>query len=258
MYSKTHKNLPKSDRNERLERLSNHALESVLPVEKFLPREDKPDKGVDSSIEVIDENEDFTNFRAQIQLKGTYEQEINKDGSISFSIETSNIRYLWNNLTSIYVLYIEPRTELRFVWLKDEIKRLNEENPDWQNQGQVTLKFVRVLNVETANQIHEQITKEGLLHRRIKETLTTNLESSLRFEIDSLNLSITSQKDAKNLLSIYGNELLNTGYENFVLGSVDISKICCLLSLKATDLIASGNTRRRLQQFDPSLKGMNY
>jgi hypothetical protein len=94
--------------------------------------------------------EDFTNFRAQIQLKGTYEQEVNKDGSVSFSIETSNIRYLWNNLTSIYVLYIEPRKELRFVWLKDEIKRLNEENPDWQNQGEVTLRFIRVLNAETA------------------------------------------------------------------------------------------------------------
>ncbi len=97
MNSKTHKNLPKSDRNERLERLSNQALKRILSVEKFLPREDKPDKGVDSSIEVIDENEDLTNFRAQIQLKGTYEQEINKDESVSFSIETSNIRYLWNN-----------------------------------------------------------------------------------------------------------------------------------------------------------------
>ncbi|MBA3286130.1 MAG: DUF4365 domain-containing protein [Nitrosopumilus sp.] len=222
MNSKSHKTLPKSDRNERLERLSSQALEAVLPVEKFLPREDKPDKGVDSSIEVIDDNEDFTNFRAQIQLKGTYEQEINKDGSVSFSIETSNIRYLWNNLTSIYVLYIEPRKELRFVWLKDEIKRLNEENPDWQNQGEVTLRFIQILNVETTNQIHAQITKEGLLQRKIKETLTTNPESSSRFEVNSLNLVVTNQNDAKKILNFYGLELLNTGYENFVLEKYDL------------------------------------
>jgi 3-methyladenine DNA glycosylase AlkC len=56
MNPKSHKILPKSDRNERLERLSSQALEAVLPVEKFLSREDKPDKGVDSSIEVIDDN----------------------------------------------------------------------------------------------------------------------------------------------------------------------------------------------------------
>jgi len=222
MNSKGHKNLPKSDRNERLERLSNQALEAILPVENFLPREEKPDKGVDSSIEVIDDNEYFTNFRAQIQLKGTYEREINKDGSVSFSIETSNIRYLWNNLTSIYVLYIEPRKELRFVWLKDEIKRLNEENPDWQNQGEVTLRFNQVLNVETANQIHEQITKEGLLHRKIKETLAANSESSSRLEIDSLNLIVINQNDAEKILDFHGLELLNSGYENFVLEKYDL------------------------------------
>lgn len=222
MNNKTHKNLPKSDRNERLERLSNRALEAILPVEKFLPREDKPDKGVDSSIEVIDDNEDFTNFRAQIQLKGTYEQAINKDGSVSFSMETSNIRYLWNNLTSIYVLYIEPRKELRFVWLKDEIKRLNEQNPDWQNQDEVTLRFIQVLNAETANQIHEQITKEGLLHRKIKENLISNSENNSRIEIDSSNLRVTTQNDAKKILDFYGLELLNTGYEIFFLDKYDL------------------------------------
>lgn len=222
MKSKTHKNLPKSDNNERLERLSNQALESILPVEKFLPRKDNPDKGVDSSIEVINENEEFTNFRAQIQLKGTYEQGINKDGSVSFSIETSNIRYLWNNLTSIYVLFIEPRKELRFVWLKDEINRLNKENPNWQDQVEVTIRFSQILNTETVDQIHGQITNEGLLYRKVKDIITTNSESNSRFEIDSTNLGITDQIDAKKILDFYGLELLNTGYENFVLEKYDL------------------------------------
>lgn len=222
MNSKTYKDLPKSDRNERLERLSNQALEAILPVEKFLPREDKPDKGVDSSIEVINENEEFTNFRAQIQLKGTYAQEINKDGSVSLPIETSNIRYLWNNLTSIYVLYIEPRKELRFVWLKDEVKRLNKENSNWQNQDEVTLKFLQILNNEIINQIYEQIVKEGLLHRKIKETLNASSESSSKFEVNTINLEVTDENQAKEILIAYGADLLNTGHERFVLDKFNL------------------------------------
>jgi Domain of unknown function (DUF4365) len=217
MNSKNRNNLPKSDRNERLERLSNRALELILSVEKFLSREDKPDKGVDSSIEVIDENEDFTNFRAQIQLKGTYEQEINKDGSVSYSIETSNIRYLWNNLTSIYVLYIQPREELRFVWLKDEIKRLDKENPNWQNQGEVTLRFNQVLDEETANQIHTQIKREGLFHRKIKEVFNSNSGGNFRIELNPSSLEITDPKQAKDFLMYHNVELLNAGYENLII-----------------------------------------
>jgi Domain of unknown function (DUF4365) len=217
MGSKTNKDLPKSDRNERLERLSRKALDAILPVEKFLQRQEYSDKGIDSSIEVIDGNEDFTNFRAQIQLKGTCSSKINKDGSVSYSIKTSNLEYLWNNLISIYVLFIEPRNELRFVWLKDEIKRLDEQKPNWKNQKEVVIKFTQILNEETLEQIHKQIIKESSLHKKIKETLTKISNKNLKFEIDSVNLNVTDPNEAKNILDLYGNELLNSGYERFVL-----------------------------------------
>ncbi len=251
MSTKTHNNLPKSDRNERLERLSNRALERILSVEKFLSREDKPDKGVDSSIEVIDENEDFTNFRAQIQLKGTYEQEINKDGSVSFSIETSNIRYLWNNLTSIYVLYIQPREELRFVWLKDEINRLDKENPNWQKQGEVTLRFNQILDEDAADKIHTQITKEGLFHRKIKEVFNSNSEGNFRIELNPSSLEITDPKQAKNFLMYHNVELLNAGYENLILEKYNLltdadKKNINLLLLKAAAEDSKGNYKTAL------------
>ena len=224
MKSNAKQNLPKSDENERLERLSELAFQGILPADKFLPRKDNPDKGVDNSIEVINENEEFTNFRAQIQLKGTFKQRINKDGSVSYPIETFNLKYLWNNLTSIYVLYIEPRNELRFVWLKDEIKKLNNEKPDWKKQTEVSIRFFQILNSEAINQIYETIQQEGLLHRKIKETLIANPEGTSKFEVNSLNLEVITSEQVVEILRNYGIELINSGHAKFVLEKINLLK----------------------------------
>ena len=66
-------------------------------------------------------------------------------------------------------------------------------------------------------QIHERITREGGLFRRINDTIFANSEGKLKFEITSPNLQVTDPSEAKKILDIYGHELLSTGYENFVL-----------------------------------------
>jgi len=222
MNEKYLSNLPKSDDNEELQQLSFKALKSFLPTDKFLLRDERvDDKGVDVSLEIKYENS-FTNFRSQVQLKGTSLNKQNKDESVSYSVKTSNLNYLLNNPISLYLLYIQPRDEFRFVWAKDELKRLNVENPQWNEQGDITLRFVQTLNEITLEQIHERIINEGGLFRRINETLVNNAENNLKLEIEQPNLEVTDSKQAQQILDYYGIELLNSGYENFVLEKYDL------------------------------------
>ncbi|MGI9055452.1 MAG: DUF4365 domain-containing protein [Pyrinomonadaceae bacterium] len=222
MNKKYLNNLPKSDDNEELQQLSFKAIKALLPTENFQMRDERiDDKGVDASLEIKYENS-FTNFRSQVQLKGTSSDKQNNDGSVSYSVKTSNLNYLLNNPVSLYFLYVQPRDEFRFVWAKDELKRLNEENPQWNEQDTITLRFVQILNEITLEQIHERILTEGELFRRLNETLIDNIEGNSRLEIQQPNFQVIDGKQAKQILDHHGIELLNAGYENFVLEKYDL------------------------------------
>lgn len=217
MSEKYLNNLPKSDDNEELQQLSLKALKSFLPTDKFLLRDERvDDKGVDASLEVKHKYS-FTNFRSQIQLKETYSDNELKDGNVSHSVKTSNLNYLLNNPISLYILYIHPRNEFRFVWANEEQKRLNEMKPNWQIQAEVALKFLKVLNDETINEIHEQIVKKGAVHRKLNEIFNSNLDSNFKIELNPSSLEITDPQQARNFLMYHNVELLNAGYENFII-----------------------------------------
>jgi hypothetical protein len=112
------KNLPKSDDNEELQQLSLKALKSVLPIDKFLLRDERvDDKGVDASLEVKHELS-FTNFRSQVQLKSTSLSKLNKDGSVSYSISTSNLNYLLNNQSRFTLFIFSLETSFDLCGLK--------------------------------------------------------------------------------------------------------------------------------------------
>jgi hypothetical protein len=103
------------------------------------------------------------------------------------------------------------------VWAKDELKRLSEETPQWNEQENITLRFAQILDEITIEQIQERIVKEGGLFRRINDTISANSKGKSKFEITSPNLEVADQNEAKKVLDFYGLELLNTGYEKFVL-----------------------------------------
>ncbi len=86
--------LPLGDRQDTLQQLSLRALRNRLPEETFLFHDERSDdKGVDGPLEVKVEyrvpkqgggeevKHQFTNCRAQVQLKSTDSAEQNKDGS---------------------------------------------------------------------------------------------------------------------------------------------------------------------------------
>lgn len=133
--------LPQSDRNRELQELSLRAFRQILTVDRFVVRDERiDDAGVDASLELLI-NGRFTNMRAQIQLKSTDKLEINNDGSVSLSIAVSNLNYLLNGASPLYILFVVPRNELRFVWARDERRRIDQENPSWMQQETITIRF---------------------------------------------------------------------------------------------------------------------
>src|SRR5437762_2146527 len=97
--------LPIADHNSALQRESVQRLRSAFPADKFVVREESGgDYGTDLVAEVLREQR-ATNLRAHIQVKSTDSPEQNADGSVSISVESSNLNYLLNQPSSLYVLY---------------------------------------------------------------------------------------------------------------------------------------------------------
>ena len=86
--------LPSSNPMEDLETISRDKLSLLFsPILFELREEVQRDKGIDLNVE-LKQNNSYTNFRFAVQLKSTATIKSNKDGSISFPVETSNINYL--------------------------------------------------------------------------------------------------------------------------------------------------------------------
>src|SRR5262249_38544867 len=127
--------LPLGDRQDALQQLSLKALRNQLPEEKFLLREREErvdDKGVDLALEAkinVPAAETtsgregmyaYTNCRALAQLKSTDKPKPNVDGSVSYSIDTSNLNYLLNGPCPIYFLWLAPTNQVRYAWAREE------------------------------------------------------------------------------------------------------------------------------------------
>jgi hypothetical protein len=126
---------PHSDRNAELQEHSFRAIMNALPPERFVFRKEHGiDAGVDGTIEIKIQG-DYTGMRSYVQVKSCeHPLRPKKDGSIAFSIETSNFRYLLNHPCPLYVLYILRKKELRYVWAWEEVNRIEKTNPRWEQQ----------------------------------------------------------------------------------------------------------------------------
>jgi len=109
-----------------------------------------------------------TGMRAHIQVKGCGKAEANADGSISFSADVSNLSYLLNVSSPLYVLYVEQANELRYVWVRDEVNRINGTNPKWIDQQTVTLRFTAMLDERSAQDIHEGVRRDAQITRQVQ------------------------------------------------------------------------------------------
>jgi hypothetical protein len=209
--------LPKADRNAQLEELSFRAFQNALPIEKFTFRDERDkDKGVDGSIEVIVES-GHTNLRAQVQLKGTDVEDVNSDGSVSVQVTISSLNYLLYGPSPLYILYVAPRNELRFLWAREEARRLNRIKPDWMNQETVTVRFHDLLTPDALIHIHECIRREAQLNRRIQDMLgRASTNEQVTTSINPATLENTDPEEVKQLLLASGTTIVASGYASRV------------------------------------------
>jgi hypothetical protein len=157
--------LPKAERSNELERESIADLQKRLPADRLLfRRENSDDFGVDGTLELI-VNGAATNFRANAQLKATEHPQFNLDGSLSLSIEVSNLNYLLNGASPIYLLYVAPSGEMFYAWGRDEKKRIETSNPSWREQKTVVIRFARRVNASAVDDICERIREEASILR---------------------------------------------------------------------------------------------
>jgi hypothetical protein len=111
-------------------------------------------------------------MRAHIQVKANRDLNANLDDSVSYSADVSNINYLLNGLSPIYVLYIAQTKELRYAWVRDEVNRIEEGNPDCKRQDTVTLWFTKRLDEVALQELHDRIRLEAKIDREIHDLLS--------------------------------------------------------------------------------------
>jgi len=184
---------------------------------RFIFRPEPKDKGADGSIE-LKRDSGCTNMRAQVQLKGTDSTFINSDGSVSVQIKPSNLEYLLNGVRPLYILYVVPRNELRYLWAREECKRLDELNPQWRQQGTVTIHFARLLTSDTLDEIYDHIQKDARLDRQIHDRLAVaGLNEEIIVSIDPETLQTTDSAEIERRLLKSGLTIVSCGYASLVL-----------------------------------------
>lgn len=206
--------LPLVNPNEELETISKNLLRPLLDVTKFEIRsEDLRDKGIDLHIEIKKSNK-HTDFRFVVQLKATDSKKANIDGSISLQIYTSNINYLLNNpMPAYYILYSKVTNTFYYENLNSFVKKIAQENQDWNNQQSHTLRFKKVLTQEAILQIYNDTIQKGIFYRKVNEKLileTASLFPTDKVLIDS-DLNVSGDKEIRDLIENIGFVLINEG-----------------------------------------------
>lgn len=209
--------LPQSDRNSQLERLSILKFQSVLPTDKFVFRDERvTDAGVDGSLEILVDGQ-YTNMRAQVQLKSTESKKAREDGVVTYSIKTSNFNYLLNGPLGLYILYVSETDELLYEWATDENRRRIALSSEWQGQDRISIPL-RVLNDTALQEIYERISREARLRRDILEALAhapTNDQISVTISPETLETE--NSVEVENLLGSVGMTMVSAGYAELVL-----------------------------------------
>ena len=110
---------PIRDENSELATLAESKFEAAIEgANRFIiQRQDRKDYGTDFQMEAT-LNGSVTNFRVHVQLKGTAKKP-NRDGSISISVDRTNLNYLLSQPNSIYVCYHAPTDRLLYRFVHD-------------------------------------------------------------------------------------------------------------------------------------------
>lgn len=140
--------LPKRDRNQSLDDETVAAFQVLIAqsVDFVFQGGDRKDYGTDCQIEVVVDGH-ATNVRLHAQLKGT-ERALNADGSLSISVDRTNLNYLIAQPYSFYVAYHAPTKSLRVSFVEAILRQYEHSGKKWNEQQTLTIPFTEELSVE--------------------------------------------------------------------------------------------------------------
>jgi hypothetical protein len=205
--------LPKASANENLETISRRKFAALFETELFELRDElQHDKGVDVFIE-LKRNDSFTNFRFAVQLKATHEGSYNKDGSLSFALDISNINYLMNHsMPAYYVLYEAGRDAFFYAEAFRIAEDLSQKYGDAQRPKTYSHRFQKPLDAISVQILYQETLEKGLLFRSINPLLQMNLQQNQPGATvvisDQREVYTTAQRVA--YLEKFGFQLLNS------------------------------------------------
>lgn len=211
--------LPQGSRNQELETLSKRVFEPLFDVERFILKDEIIDNGIDYRCE-IKHNGNSLGFGFNFQLKSKEESKSNSDGSFSKSLKTSNIEYLLNNgQPAFYGFYVVEDDAFYYEYLDEFISKLNNENPNWQEQSNHTLRFTKKLDKSAVDSIYTIVLNKGKLFRKVNATLAVkfsqaNLGEKVLIDYDG---NVSTDEEIKDIIEKYGLELVNQCKWNEVL-----------------------------------------
>jgi hypothetical protein len=212
--------LPLSSRGEDLETISRNKLSLLFDTRYFEARSElQRDKGIDFIVE-LKEDGAYTNFRFAVQLKSTESAKVNKDNSISYPIEVSNISYLLNYpMPAYYILYDHTDDHFYYEEVIQVLQTLNNKYKNGQYPDSFNFRFHKSLTREIIQVIYQKSLSNGNLLR----SLTPHIDLSLRnpagangIVIDQDSVVSTIEENIKFIL-IHGFELLNTADFNTII-----------------------------------------
>jgi hypothetical protein len=230
--------LPESDENARLQRESFKALDRLLSGQNtFVFRDERiEDYGVDGSLELnIDGH--MTNFRAQVQVKGSAHLKATADGYIARQVASANLNHLLNGTCPLYLLWDESTDAFWYAWAQDEHQRLSTENPSWREQKSITLNFRDRFTGYSFPALQKRILDSGRLLRKIHDSLAQATEGDqVVFRIDADSLCITNASMATSLLLVSGTAIIAAGFPKQVVELMRLvdSATCALPRIELT------------------------
>lgn len=209
---------PKVDAADENMRRSRDRLAAATPPDRFVFRmAGGDDKGVDFHLDLLNGGNAY-GFSVAGQLKAEAVTEPNRDGSFSYSIETSNLNLLLDYPFAIYVHFAVDRNEFRFAWAIDEQMRLERDEVEWQEQGSFTIRFEKFLDAAGWDEIHRRLLAEGRRLRVLREQLAQTAVGQSTIQIDLQTSEVTTGDDAFERIRDHGVNLVAAGYGRVVEG----------------------------------------
>lgn len=204
--------LPKASSNEDLETHSRNQFALLFEPALFEIRpEVSRDKGIDLTIE-MKEDGSYTNFRSAFQLKSTDTTKPNKDGTMSYSVDVSNIQYLLNFVMPAYYILFDKSSSTFFIENANKVYAdLIRKYQDQPLPETFSIKFSRKLTPSAVTEIYAHTLANGKLLSRIGPKMGIPEQGPHRepgIVIDS-RMQVYSVQENIDLIHKFGFDLLN-------------------------------------------------